>query len=199
MVVDRRVTRTRNALGEALVSLIRRKPYEAITVEDILQEADVGRSTFYAHFKSKDDLLERGLERLRTQLADPGTGTDPCRALFDHVAVYRDIQLALEGGRGGVIVESALSGVLDHTLRKSLRSHGSSDIPRDLIILHIVRTLNTVLTWWLKAGNDRISAAEADRMFRTLLLGGLPAEWKESFLVSFGAMDRTHVGRPSTT
>ncbi|MGO4838809.1 helix-turn-helix domain-containing protein, partial [Rhizobiaceae sp. 2RAB30] len=62
MAIDRRVARTRTALYDALVALIRLKAYEEITVEDILREADIGRATFYAHFTSKDDLLERSLD-----------------------------------------------------------------------------------------------------------------------------------------
>jgi AcrR family transcriptional regulator len=48
--MDRRAARTRRALHGALMSLILRKGYEAITVQDIIDEADVGRSTFYAHY-----------------------------------------------------------------------------------------------------------------------------------------------------
>ncbi|EHK58261.1 TetR/AcrR family transcriptional regulator [Allomesorhizobium alhagi] len=61
MAVDRRVARTRTALYDALVALIRRKDYDLITVQDILEEANVGRATFYAHFTSKDDLLKRAV------------------------------------------------------------------------------------------------------------------------------------------
>ena len=54
---DRRVSRTRRALKEALTDLILEKGYEAVTVQDVIDRADVGRSTFYAHFIDKDDLL----------------------------------------------------------------------------------------------------------------------------------------------
>lgn len=54
---DRRVQRTRKVLQEAMVQLIREKGYDAITVQDILDRADVGRATFYAHYQSKEDLF----------------------------------------------------------------------------------------------------------------------------------------------
>src|SRR5690242_10979296 len=54
---DRRVNRTRRALKDALTDLILEKGYERVTVGDVLERADVGRSTFYAHFVDKDDLL----------------------------------------------------------------------------------------------------------------------------------------------
>src|SRR4029079_15081989 len=54
---DRRVARSRRALKEALTDLILEQGYESVTVQDVMDRADVGRSTFYAHFLDKDDLL----------------------------------------------------------------------------------------------------------------------------------------------
>src|SRR5262245_36474464 len=54
---DRRIQKTQKLLHEALACLIREKPYESIVVKEILDRANVGRSTFYAHFRDKDDLL----------------------------------------------------------------------------------------------------------------------------------------------
>src|SRR5260370_16508644 len=54
---DRRIRRTRDALGDALVALLQETPFESITVQDVLDRAGVGRSTFYAHYRDKDDLL----------------------------------------------------------------------------------------------------------------------------------------------
>src|SRR6266700_5879957 len=68
--IDRRVARTRALLQQAHISLILKKGYEAITVEDICDAANVGRSTFYAHYTSKDDLRRSGLEHLRKLLVD---------------------------------------------------------------------------------------------------------------------------------
>ncbi|NBD35141.1 MAG: TetR family transcriptional regulator [Chloroflexi bacterium] len=55
--VDRRVRRTRRRLGEALVALIAERGYDTLTVEEIAERADVGRTTFYSHYQDKDDLL----------------------------------------------------------------------------------------------------------------------------------------------
>jgi AcrR family transcriptional regulator len=71
--MDRRAARTRRALHGALISLILRKGYDAITVQEIIDEADVGRATFYAHYRGKEDLLRGGFEELRAELrAAPG-------------------------------------------------------------------------------------------------------------------------------
>ena len=55
--IDARVRRTRDALGDALVTLMQEKPFDSITVQDVLDLAGVGRSTFYTHYSDKDDLL----------------------------------------------------------------------------------------------------------------------------------------------
>ena len=61
---DRRVERTRGLLRGALASLIHEKPYERIVVKEILARANVGRSTFYAHFRDKDELLYSGIAEI---------------------------------------------------------------------------------------------------------------------------------------
>src|SRR6476659_5943917 len=59
---DRRTLRTRNARGDALVELMQERPFKAITVQDVLDRAGVGRSTFYTHYSDKDDLFLSDVE-----------------------------------------------------------------------------------------------------------------------------------------
>ena len=68
---DRRVARSRRALKEALTDLILERGYEAVTVQDVIDRADVGRSTFYAHFLDKDDLLDLILDEAYGQIPLP--------------------------------------------------------------------------------------------------------------------------------
>src|SRR6266516_2886157 len=67
---DRRVQRTQQLLRNALFSLIQEKGFESLSVQDIIDRADVGRTTFYAHFDNKEDLLLSGFEDLRALLKD---------------------------------------------------------------------------------------------------------------------------------
>ena len=78
-VTDRRVQRTRRLLHKALMSLILEKKYESITVQEILDRADVGRSTFYMHFQDKDELLFDGFQYLQSFLesGQEVSGTPP--------------------------------------------------------------------------------------------------------------------------
>lgn len=66
--VDRRIERTQQLLHGALISLVQEKGFEAVTVQEIIDRANVGRAAFYSHFDSKDDLLASGIERLRSTL-----------------------------------------------------------------------------------------------------------------------------------
>ena len=75
---DRRVQRTQQLLRAALLSLIEEKGFEALTVQEIIDRANVGRATFYAHFDRKEDLLVSELDGLRLALKRaPDTGTLP--------------------------------------------------------------------------------------------------------------------------
>src|ERR1041384_271732 len=93
---DARVRRTRDALGDALVALMQEKPFETITVQDVLDRAHVGRSTFYSHYSDKDDLLMSDVddfyERVALGLSARGEESDrvfPVREFFSHIAEAR--------------------------------------------------------------------------------------------------------------
>src|SRR5258708_23534440 len=112
--IDRRVARTRRMLHQALLSLILEKSYEAISVEDICERANVGRSTFYAHFTSKDDLKRSGLDHLRQELLDrhrsasaSALGNAPALgfslAMFEHAHHHLHLYRAVVGSKGGAI------------------------------------------------------------------------------------------------
>jgi AcrR family transcriptional regulator len=191
MKIDRRVARTRTALADALVALIRRKPYERISVEDILAEANVGRATFYAHYSSKDDLLRRSLDRLRAHLVAAFDGSadapfpldaswSPSRTLFEHVAVFADIQAALREGPGGAILRNAIDEAIAAYLRTVLPAKVGA-LPRELVILEMVSRVNTALRWWLEH-RPRMTAAEAHGVFELLLLDPLPREACAAFM-----------------
>lgn len=182
MAIDRRIQRTRTALYDALVRLIRAKPYAEISVGDILAEADIGRSTFYAHFHSKDELLDRSLDRLKqllvSTIAEAGTGAsfwDASRTLFEHLAEYRDIHATLDdgprNGRGGEVLQGALNRVVGEVVRETLPPVQGT-IPRDLAVAFVTSSFATVLAWWLHRHPER-SPVEADALFRQLTGQGL--------------------------
>src|SRR5579863_6893434 len=100
--VDERVRRTRARLGSALVALIHEKPFNDVTVQQVLDRASVGRSTFYLHFRDKNDLLlsqlEMFLEFMSTTLSAKQDATRrlaPVTEMFEHVASQKKLYRAL--------------------------------------------------------------------------------------------------------
>jgi AcrR family transcriptional regulator len=181
--IDRRAARTRRALHEALITLILRRGYEAITVQDIIDEADVGRSTFYAHYTGKEDLLRGGFESLRAELAAarrlaPARSGEPLAfslAMFEHACGYKNVYRALVGGRGGVVASNELRRILSELVQEELSGFWEDGaVPRDLGVQFVVSTFLTVLGWLLTR-KSRPAPAQADEMFRRLVIGGIGA------------------------
>jgi AcrR family transcriptional regulator len=185
--IDRRVVRTRSTLQRALMSLIQENDYEAITVQDICDAANVGRSTFYAHYTSKDDLKRSGLEHLREQLVErqrkalAAAGDAEARSLAfsltmleharDHIQIYR----ALVGGRGGAVALGSIRQMLSDLVRDELAATSTSsadDMPRELVVQFVVGAYMAVLTWWLDGG-AKLSPQRIDTMFRDLATSGI--------------------------
>src|SRR6476620_10890979 len=99
---DRRTLRTRDALGDALVELMHERPFKSITVQEVLDRAEVGRSTFYTHYRDKDDLFLSDVEDFWEMISSllERTGEDsnrvaPVRELFSHVAKAKAFREAL--------------------------------------------------------------------------------------------------------
>ncbi len=185
---DRRVQRTRKQLQDALMDLILEKGYEAVTVQDIIDKANVGRSTFYAHFLDKQQLLMSGFEQLHTSLAlqraavtqsgEEGRTLGFSLAVFEHAQCHYRIFKATLGKQSGAIVHDQMRRVLADFVRDELAAlgpHGaSSQIPLDIVVQYTVSSFIGLLTWWL----DRqmpCPAEEMDRTFRTLTLPGIAA------------------------
>src|SRR5215471_16144449 len=124
--IDRRVARTRAMLQQALTSLTLKNGYEAITVDDICKAANVGRSTFYAHYTSKDDLKRSSLDRLQQQLVarqqealadQPHQPFAFGRVLFEHARDHLHHYRALVGSRGGAVALGTVRQIVADLVR----------------------------------------------------------------------------------
>ena len=191
---DRRVRRTQQLLRSALVSLIMEKGYERVTVQEILDRADVGRSTFYAHFRDKEDLLRSGFEDIRSAVgaerdaAESVTGArveflEPLLAVFQHVGEYRRTwkPLARKGG-GDVVIR-----ILRESVTDLVREHFRTQFPGverrvelEAAIQFVVGSSMGLLGWWLDNEVD-YSADELHSIFRGLAVQGV-----RRFLASSG-------------
>jgi len=105
---DRRIQRTRKALYDAMIALIIEKGFDSATVQDVIQRANVGRSTFYSHFKDTEDLFLSGFENLwslfdehlKTQAAKKTSPWEISLVVFQHVKDYGGVYRALSGRQG---------------------------------------------------------------------------------------------------
>lgn len=138
---DRRVMRTRRRLKEAVLELVRTVPYESITVQDIIDRADVGRSTFYAHFGSKEDLLLDGFRGLLMGLGRGETGAAApearerfgfSRPLLRHFRAQRRFFLATMVDGGNVRLRRMSERWLAERIRSELEETvgGAAPVPR---------------------------------------------------------------------
>ncbi|GAB3662817.1 TetR/AcrR family transcriptional regulator [Nocardioides korecus] len=160
---DRRKRRTQAALQGALRQLIVTKRYETITAAEVIRVADVGRSTFYAHFTDKDDLLLSALDHINAGLTRPGSGHGGLNleVLFTHAAENRDLYLALSKGRAGQLFLDRLRDDLEKLLIQPAGHVARADRAA-LACRYEASAIVGVLTWWLDSGTH-LTARQAAR------------------------------------
>lgn len=186
---DRRIQKTQKLLHDALMSLVREKPYDEIVVKEILDRANVGRSTFYTHFKDKDELLASGMyDLLRTvQAAEvPTSGTRQEKIIrfslpvFEHIHRHREAGAVGMGARGRAILHEHLQKVLADLIAddvgKALHSRRKTAgrTPPELLAQYVASTFVLVLNWWVES-NSALRPKDVDGLFRALILPTLTA------------------------
>jgi len=183
---DRRSQRTRDLLNAALIELMLEQPYDNITVQDIIDRANVGRSTFYAHYLDKEDLLVSGftqvLDILRQHVEQRGQSDWRARSglafFFEHVQTHQQLYKALV--RGGGIELLYKKG--HERLRQNIEQHlvvlvppgRSPAAPLALAADYMAGAILTMLRWWLDNGMP-YSPEQMDAMFHQLVLPGVQA------------------------
>jgi AcrR family transcriptional regulator len=172
---DRRSQRTRHLLGEALVELIREKDYNAITVSDIIDRANVGRSTFYAHYHDKDDLFVGELDRVIEVLSHRIPGQEempffPSLGLFRHVGEEYELYKALLWTPGIDLLIKHMQKSLSQRIEQSLQKSGTEfEVPVPILANFITGGFLSLLKWWLE--NKMIySPEEMDKIFKKLIM-----------------------------
>ncbi|HEY7294265.1 MAG TPA: TetR/AcrR family transcriptional regulator [Dehalococcoidia bacterium] len=186
---DRRVLRSRRLLQEALVALILERGYAAVTVQAVLDRADVGRATFYAHFTGKEALLLSIFEELQASIqrelagiapaavARFGEGIGLLQPLFAHAAQRRRLYRALLGSRAGAALLAHLREILATPLRGHLQTaiaqhRRPQTVQVELVVTAFVSAVLGVLVWWLEADLP-YTAEEMDRVIERLLAPGI--------------------------
>ncbi len=178
---DRRSQRTRHMLIHALLELIENKHYDQISVQDIVEQANVGRSTFYAHYQNKDELLLGGFKHVLQMLVQhvrlDGDGrlvidTSP---LFSHAQGHYELYRTLLWGSGFELImqdgHSALSRKLEARLGELL-SQTADRTPLPLLSATLAGALLVMLKWWLDHKMP-YPPAQMDAYFQAMVMPGI--------------------------
>lgn len=193
---DRRVRRTKRRLKEALFELIDEKGYDRITIREITDRADVGRSTFYSHYDSKEDLLFSGFDDWLLSLAvaadSEGAGRDPGYArhfrfslpLLEHISSHESFFDALVVRGAGSRVSRRIIELLSDVARRELERSASTRPQavlrsierrararvRDAQAQAVAGAFISIVAWWLESGSAW-NVEQVDRVFQATLAG----------------------------
>jgi AcrR family transcriptional regulator len=178
---DRRSQRTRHLLSTAFVELLREKGYGAITVSDIIERANIGRSTFYSHYRDKDDLFVNELDRVIEVLSQPIPAQEeipffPSLRLFRHIGQEYELYKALVWTPGIDLLIKHLQNSLSQRIEQGFQeSKMEYKIPIPIMANFIAGSFLTLLKWWLE-NRMAYSPEQMDDIFKKLTLTGLEAQ-----------------------
>ena len=177
--MDRRIQRTRHLLRDALFALITERGYEAITIQDITERANLGRTTFYLHYRDKEELLQASLKALmddlRQEVEPRGEETCPYRSrsihVFHHVAQQQHLYRALlrEAGSAGIgdMMRAYFADLYQRRIVEPLRLGNTLPARGEII----AASAAGALFWWL--AHDLSPSAEemGDLYWRLMAMG----------------------------
>jgi len=180
---DRRIRRTCERLGSALVALIQERPIDDVTVQDVLDRASVGRSTFYLHFRDKDDLLlsqlEKFLETMSTALSTRNERSHrvvPVAELFAHIGSQKKLYRALaDSGRLNDFFDLAQGYFARGIEQRLTESKRLSKLPQRELGARasaLAGSILSLLRWWLGRGAKE-SPRAVDELFHRMVWNGL--------------------------
>jgi AcrR family transcriptional regulator len=181
-MVDRRVEKTKKALKDALICLAQDQSFESISIQEILDRANVGRSTFYIHYQNKYELLHDCFQDF-SRLLEAGNQTsqrvsagDFLLDLFRFIEENRALVKAFLGKEGIALLNQPIVDLAHDQMKLSLSNMFSNNkrtaVPVDLAVLCFASELIGTLRWWLYNGTD-CSADEMNGYFQNIAFGGL--------------------------
>ncbi|MCR5632367.1 MAG: TetR/AcrR family transcriptional regulator [Eubacterium sp.] len=173
--MDRRQKKTRSAIYSAFTDLLKEEAYSKITVQQIIDRADIGRTTFYSHFETKDDLLKslcndifdhvfsKSLDKEKTHDFSCVKGTESqITHILYHLQEHMGYLPGILRGEGGDIFMSYFKEKLTE-LFAPIQENVSSDIPSDYILNHMVSDFSETVRWWTR--NTEYSPEEISTFF----------------------------------
>jgi AcrR family transcriptional regulator len=158
---DRRVQRTRRLLQSALVELIKEKGYDPVTIQDITERANLGRTTFYLHYQSKDDLLLDHHADMSTQFnfgifsREELFGDTPQPRMIEYLELLtqnRPMFHAFRSSKESIIILRRMREQIVSNLENSLKTifpDAEPRIPLDVLAEYVVGAQLALIDWWM--------------------------------------------------
>jgi AcrR family transcriptional regulator len=173
--------KTRRLILDAFASLLVERGYECLTIKDILDRAAIGRTTFYDHFRSKEELLRHSVGRMGEAMAgkakaDEATPLGFTLAFFQHVGSEHGLYNTIVGREDFAIVERYVRRMLIELVLDELRSMDQDVLPPILeaAAQHVVGGLLSLVSWW-KENRGLFTPEQINGIFQQLTLPGLAA------------------------
>ena len=170
--VDRRVERSQRTLHTALLELAHERDWAEITVLDVCERANVGRSTFYAHFADKEELLVSGFARLRDELREHAAGAGDrglafVAPLLEHARGHWYLVRMLVGDRTSALVHRRFVEVVMDLLSDELGTSVPAGAQRDATLRAVAGALAELVAWWIES-RSALTVAEVEAAFRPI-------------------------------
>lgn len=173
---DRRIRRTKYLLKKAVIELVLEQGFENIRVQDIIERADVGRTSFYAHFKSKEDLLLKNLDDLEDLFysedeKEYNTAKDFSLMMFRHLKDNWRLAKALMGNKRMPIVRNYVQKIITKYYKKRYREEfppAATDLEVEAAAILSAGALMSLTLWWLSMKKP-LAPEEMHEMFRKSL------------------------------
>jgi len=158
---DRRIQRTKAAIYESFSSLLMEKKYNAITIQEIIDRANIGRSTFYSHFETKDELLnnicDEIFDGMHIQLEEYANGEIrvPIAKFLSHIEKNKKQLRGFFSDECSDLITRNFKGYWNTKFKDHILSHKSEKdmkVPIDFLVNHVVGSILEMMKWWINSG-----------------------------------------------
>ena len=194
--IDRRVNRTRRLLRESLMSLVVERGYDTVTIEDITNRAELGRTTFYLHYKDKEELLLESIDMIADEVTEKiarevssreETGIDfnhpnrfrPILVVFQHAAENRMLYQIILHGEGSPAAATRIRKIIYDAARMFFSVQVNQNLKvrlteeqLALIAGYYSSSLLGYITWWLET-ESKYTPEQMGEYFRIFFFKGV--------------------------
>jgi AcrR family transcriptional regulator len=176
---DRRVARTRLALRDAMLHLLKDRGWDELGIQEICEQANIGRSTFYIHYRSKEDLLSEGLNDLQDALAAApliASKKQPLpfvKGLLEHMAEQRQVFRSVIGRRSGQGVERRFLQMVCQLITLELEKRKLPKRRVHMLARYLAGGIVEVMAWWV----DQPRAPPLDELESTIQNLAAAIDW----------------------